>query len=250
MDVPKLVQEQLRMERNARGEEDGSPQRDRGDGSLADEHARDAHRQAAAPPMDRRQLRELGDDLGRQLERASDQGGKADVVTSHRSPEASTTSLRPSVRSTMLPMRSVRRICAPAFASERSVSVSGCPYRFAAPTEMTATRGRTAAKNSAVVLVELPWCATFNTSARRLSRACSSSHASSPRSASPVSRNRTAPTRARTTVLASLGSSRLAVHAESGARNVRVTSSTRSESPGLTRRQRTPGLAAARALRY
>ena len=93
---------------------------------------------------------------------------------------------------------------------------------FAAPTETSATLGATASTNCSVELVAEPWWPSLSTSAPSDAAACSSSHSSSPRSASPVNRNRTAPCRTRTTVLASLGSVSDAVQAESGAKDTFV----------------------------
>ena len=67
-----------------------------------------------------------------------------------------TDSASPSVVTTTLPSRSVRKTAAPASASVRRVSALGWPKRLRTPQEITAATGATAAMNAGVDDVRLP----------------------------------------------------------------------------------------------
>ena len=97
---------------------------------------------------------------------------------------------------------------------------AGVPYEFRAPTEITAVRGPTAARNSAVDEVFDPWCGTTSSSARRSSPLVVSQCSAAP-SVSAASRMRRSPivtstTSARSFSLASVWGSVTNASASSG----------------------------------
>lgn len=136
------------------------------------------------------------------------------------------------------PTRSVRRMRAPEAAIRPSVSGFGWPNVLPAPTDTTATAGRSASSSAAVVAVRLPWWATLRRATVGSPRAsrCGSTSCS----ASPVRRKRRPSTVPRSTIETLLtpdpvsGGSRGTVPG-SGHRTESDTSSTRSSSPVASR---------------
>src|SRR5262249_6037125 len=92
------------------------------------------------------------------------------------------------------PSRSVLNVLTRAERRRSRTSLDGGPYVFGRPTPISATRGATALRTSAVVDVRLPWCGTLRTSARRPPRETRSRSAGA--STSPVRRTRRPPRRA------------------------------------------------------
>lgn len=125
LNVPQLVQKELRIEPGPRREKYRPPQRDSGNGGLSEQPSSDAERQTA-PSIS--QLLQLGPDrlyFIRKLDFSASKLVPYFREISHFSPLASYEMRRPSLRMTIVPSMSVRTVRAPARVSAASTSALG-----------------------------------------------------------------------------------------------------------------------------
>ena len=123
--VSKLVQEQLGVRWGPGREKDHVPQRNGGRGGLEKRPASDTDRQAATSQPNDRQLRKVRKQTRGNGVRLSNQCPADYRESSHAPPSVWIQMRRPSVRTTMLPCKSVRSTCAFRSCSDRTTSALG-----------------------------------------------------------------------------------------------------------------------------
>lgn len=124
-DVAKLVQKELRVETRSRSEEYGASESDGGYGSPSQQPTTDSKRKAAPPIAQASELGPSVREIGWQVELLSRDLLRDYREISQRSPAASTVSRLPSLRTTIVPARSVRIVRAPIRPSAASTSTLG-----------------------------------------------------------------------------------------------------------------------------